>query len=68
MASYKGTEIGIGPGRLTHDERTALWVHFQTGMLHKRMAQIKYKSDDSYDALRQPTFQFWRDDKETPDA
>ena len=32
------------------------------------IAQIKYKKDDSYDALRQPTFQFWRDDKETPDA
>lgn len=68
VASYKGTEIGIGPGRLTHDERTTLWVHIQTGMFHRRMAQIKYKADDSYDALRQPTFQFWRDDKETPDA
>lgn len=67
VASYKGTEIGIGPGRLTHAERIELWVHFRRGV-HKRMAQIKYKADDSYDALRQPTFQFWRDDKETPDA
>ena len=33
-----------------------------------RIAQIKHKGDDSYDALRQPTFQFWRDDKEIPDA
>lgn len=68
VASYKGNEIGIGPGRLTHDERTTLWVHYQTGVFHKRMAQIKYKADDSYDALRQPTFQFWRDDKDEPDA
>ena len=65
---YKGTEIGIGPGRLTHAERIELWVHSQTGMFNKRMAQIKYKADDSYDALRQPTFQFWRDEKDEPDA
>jgi ATP-dependent DNA ligase len=31
-----------------------------------RLAQIKYKKDDSYDALRQPTFQCWRDDKTEP--
>lgn len=68
VASYKGTEIGIGPGRLTHDERTVLWAHYQTGMFHRRIAQIKYKADDSYTALRQPTFQHWRDDKETSDA
>lgn len=72
IASYKGGEIGIGPGKLTHAERVSLWAEWvkYEGCYDgwPRMAQIKYKRDDSYDALRQPTFQFWRDDKETPDA
>lgn len=80
IASYKGLTIGIGPGRLTHDERAALWTcresflrteqdgHRWKELLPSRIAQIKYKADESYDALRQPTFQFWRDDKDTPDA
>lgn len=77
IASYNGTKIGIGPGRLTHAERVELWElkqahikkHGPSDMYVKgSIAQIKYKKDDSYDALRQPTFQFWRDDKETPDA
>ena len=69
VASYKGTEIGSGPGRLTHEERVECLAFFGAGArVHRRMAQIKFKKDDSYDALRQPTFQFWRDDKETPDA
>jgi len=71
IASYRGADIGIGPGRLTHDERRELWHGWTTRLTRSwpnRIAQIKYKADDSYDALRQPTFQFWRDDKETPDA
>jgi ATP-dependent DNA ligase len=94
VASYNGTEIGIGPGRLTHAERVELWEHYQREASHcccgspvdhypdghspvsaadyygfpNRIAQIKYKEDDSYDALRQPTFQHWRDDKSEPDA
>ena len=71
IASYKGAEIGIGPGRLAHEERRELWHGWTTRLTRtwpNRIAQIKYKADDSYDALRQPTFQFWRDDKETPDA
>lgn len=73
IASYYGERIGVGPGRLTHAERIKLWRDFnemecKIAGWHKPIAQIKYKADDSYDALRQPTFQFWRDDKETPDA
>ena len=41
-----------------------VWYGFPVPM----MAQIKYKEDDSYDALRQPTFQCWRDDKTEADA
>lgn len=78
VALYNGKKIGIGPGRLTHKERIALW-EAKVAHIEKHgpsdyyvngtsIAQIKYKKDDSYDALRQPTFQHWRDDKETPDA
>jgi len=38
------------------------------GFPEPRMAEIKHKADDSYDALRQPTFQHWRYDKDKPDA
>lgn len=63
IAEYKGEKIGIGPGKLTHDERREL---FTTPFASGRIAEIKYKRDPSYDALRQPTFQHWRDDKEEP--
>ena len=68
--AYKGAVIGAGPGKLTHDERRELWVNtFPDGVLKvPRMACIKYKRDPSYAALRQATFQHWRDDKDTPDA
>lgn len=73
IAEYKGGQIGIGPGKLTHDERRSLWMKYIDNdigvhMPHWGIAQIKYKPDDSYDALRQPTFQHWRDDKDVPDA
>lgn len=78
IAEYHGDKIGVGPGKLSHAERKELWeewVHWQSAIRSgykdtpwKRLAQIKYKKDDSYDALRQPTFQHWRDDKSTADA
>lgn len=79
IASYKGGHIGIGPGKLTHKERTGLWEWWQeyknlepqllpAQKYRPRIAQIKYKKDGSYDALRQPTFQHWRDDKTEADA
>ena len=68
IASYKGQEIGIGPGKLSYTERAALWDSWLNGGSRGRIAQIKFKKDESYDALRQPTFQRWRDDKDEPDA
>lgn len=69
IAEYKGRTIGIGPGKLTHKERVDTLQFFVGDMKsRKRMAQIKYKKDDSYDDLRQPTFQCWRDDKDVADA
>lgn len=66
IASYKGGTIGIGPGKLSYKERKELMSHhFGT---HPRMACIQYKEDASYEALREPTFQHWRDDKKEADA
>lgn len=62
------TEIGIGPGSLTHAERRALWLERDYIRSVGRIAEIKYMRDDSYDALRQPTFVRWRDDKANPNG
>ena len=61
-------KIGIGPGALTHTERKELWRMFNKGQYTPRIAEIRYMRDDSYDALRQPTFKCWRDDKKEPDS
>lgn len=67
VAEYKGKRIGIGPGKLTHKERKSLWVfraRFKNQWLYPpAIATIKYKRDQSYAALRQPTFQHWRPEK-----
>lgn len=70
IADYKGQRIGIGPGKLTHAERTTLWQNYKSGSMRFRpdyapsIAKVQYKRDNSYTALRQPTFQCWRDDKD----
>lgn len=66
---YHGRTVGVGPGKLSHDARKELWVKFGgLPVSDKIMACIKYKRDDSYDDLRQPTFQHWRFDKDEADA
>lgn len=61
---YHGQVIGVGPGKLTHGERTAVWRDRQhmVGMI----CEVQYMQDESYDALRQPTFQRFRTDKTEP--
>lgn len=61
-------QIGIGPGKLTHEEAKQLWEDYKSRKWTNRIAEIKYMRDDSYDSLRQPTFQRWRDDKDEPDT
>lgn len=76
IAEYKGGRIGVGPGKLSYKERRNLWDTYKelldsNGLIVadvNLIAQIKYKKDDSYAALRQPTFQYWRPEKDTPDA
>lgn len=62
---YKGNETGSGAGKLTHKDRKYIWEH-QDEFIGK-IACIQYKPDPSYEkGLRQPTFQYWRDDKTEP--
>lgn len=74
IAEYKGQHIGIGPGKLNYAERAALWDTYKelldsNGIIVadvNLIAQVEYKRDPSYEALREPTFQHWRPDKEEP--
>lgn len=69
-AHYVGEKVvGVGPGKLNHDERKSIWYSLQKhggdmksafGPLY---AEIKYMPDESYEALRQPTVQRLRTDK-----
>lgn len=64
---YGNAIIGVGPGKLTHIQRTLLWDLHKGNPLHSVIiAEVKYKKDPSYKALRQATFQRWREDKSEP--
>lgn len=69
VALYKGREVGVGPGCLTHEERRDLWERFQAAggrdLTGKGLiAEVEYMLDNSYEALRQPVFKRWRTDKQ----
>lgn len=67
VAEYKGGRIGVGPGKLTHEDRRIMWKLRETYFDHGAcIAAVKHKRDPSYAALRQPTFQHWRTDKSEP--
>lgn len=84
VAEYKDDIIGISVGKTDYEQRRKLWASYTTCMVpanknklfkghwyrlaEPRMACIKYKPDEGYKALRQPTFQHWRLDKDVPDA
>lgn len=67
---YKDTVIGVGPGKMKHAERKSEWEEWKSnkhaGLGYERILQVEYKKDPSYEALREPTFQCWRPDKEEP--
>ena len=56
---YKGKVIGAGAGKLKHAERVKLWNE----PFVSRIAEIAYKPDESYEALREARFYRWREDK-----
>lgn len=74
IADFHGQEIGVGPGKLSHDERRTLWMAYEQWRWSRtreaewptQIATVKYKRDPSYAALRQPTFQHWRPEKTEP--
>ena len=71
IAMYKGKPVGVGPGKLSHEERRDLWKEYMAVVSRyiitpPRIAQVKVKRDPSYSGLRQPTFQHWRDDQTEP--
>lgn len=56
IGMYKGKEVGVGPGALTHKERTAIWNARGIFFARRRVMEVGYMPDDTYDALREPTF------------
>lgn len=64
--TYAGNKVKVSAGRLTHYERTEIFEN-PVRFLGK-IAKIQYKFDDSYDALREPVFIGWHEDKATPDT
>lgn len=62
QALYKGHEVNIGAGSLSHSERRNI-LEFPEKYIGKIM-EIKCMPDSSYDKLRQPVFVRWRLDKE----
>jgi len=63
---YKGNKIGCGPGALTHPERIQLWTDWTArwATWSNPIIEVKYKLDDTYDALREARFVSYRPDKE----
>lgn len=77
VVGYNGGESGVGPGKLTHQERKDLWNIYVAKSARQMgdvawprranlIATIKAKRDPSYEGLRQGTFQHWRTDKTEP--
>jgi ATP-dependent DNA ligase len=59
---YKGKVSGVGPGKLSHKDRIALWNdrHDQPG----KMIEVGYMPDDSYEGLREGRYYRHRPDKD----
>jgi len=60
--------VGVGPGKMTHAERTKVWQEYIAAGRNMpggpRLCQVEYKRDPAYTAMREPTWQMWRTDKD----
>lgn len=65
FVQYGDEAIGVGPGCMTHQERRDYFQNPEK--LIGKIIKVQYKHDDSYKALRQPTFVCIHHDKTTPD-
>lgn len=63
---YNGETIGVGAGRLSHADRRIIFAN--PAAYVGRIIEVQYMLDPTYKALRQPTFQRFRPDKDAPDA
>ena len=54
--------IGVGPGKMTHEERKRVWEN--RGDYLGKYIEIRYMPDPSYNALREPRFYRFREDKD----
>lgn len=62
---YKGKAIGCGPGALTHPERIKLLQDYRTATVwNNPTIEVAYKTDPTYDALREARFVAFRPDKD----
>lgn len=66
FVEYGDETIGVGPGCMTHHERRDYYLN--PDKLIGKIIKVQYKKDESYKALRQPTFVCIHHDKTTPDA
>jgi len=62
--AYKGAVIGVGPGKLSHAERTVALINRRK--LVGTIVEVGYMPDPAYEALREPTVIRFRDDKNEP--
>lgn len=62
---YSGGESGVGPGKMTHEERKRVWKNRKKyiGLI----AEVTAMTDESYEGLREGRFIRWREDKTTTD-
>jgi DNA ligase-1 len=61
--NYNGPHyIGVGPGKFTHEERKEMWRNRKKYV--GKILEVQYMRDPGYAALRQPTAQRWRPDKD----
>lgn len=60
-----GRSLNVGPGKLKHEERRDIWQNFTN--YHGRIAVVAAKGS-TYEAMREPTFQAWHEDKENADV
>ena len=62
VVEYKGKEVGVGPGKLTHAERIDMWKNGAAYI--GRTIEVAAMPDKSYEALREPRFIRFRPDKD----
>lgn len=64
--NYKGTLVKVGPGNMTHKERRYYWSN--PSEIVGKIVKVQYKTDPTYNALREPIYVCIRTDKDIADG